>query len=83
MRFESCKVDLERSIAFEDLGGQRRATYLLAIAVGPYDVVDYGMIPANSTRDREIPLRGIAAHGQCKNIAYALNNTDGILSVLE
>jgi len=58
-------------------------TYLLAIAVGPYDVVDYGMIPANSTRDREIPLRGIAAHGQGKNLAYALNNTDGILSVLE
>ena len=58
-------------------------TYLLAVAVGPYDVVDYGMIPANSVRDREIPLRAIAAHGQGKNLAYALNNTDGILSVLE
>ena len=58
-------------------------TYLIAIAVGPYDVVDYGMIPANSVRDRELPLRGIAAHGQGENLAYALNNTDGILSVLE
>ncbi len=58
-------------------------TYLIAIAVGPYDVVDYGMIPANSVRHRELPLRGIAAHGQGEKLAYALNNTDGILSVLE
>ena len=37
-------------------------TYLLAFAVGPYDLVDYGMIPANSIRDREIHLRGITAN---------------------
>jgi len=58
-------------------------TYLIAIAVGPYDVVDYGMIPANSVRHREVALRGIAAHGQGEKLSYALNNTDGILSVLE
>ncbi len=58
-------------------------TYLIAIAVGPYDVVDYGMIPANSVRDRELHLRGAAANGQGENLHYALNNTDGILSVLE
>jgi alanyl aminopeptidase len=58
-------------------------TYLIAIAVGPYDVVDYGMIPPNDVRDRELPLRAIAAHGQGENLEYALNNTDGILSVLE
>ncbi|MCP4302526.1 MAG: M1 family metallopeptidase, partial [Gammaproteobacteria bacterium] len=58
-------------------------TYLIAMAVGPYDLVDYGMIPANSVRHRELPLRAIAAHGQGENLEYALNNTDGILSVLE
>jgi aminopeptidase N len=58
-------------------------TYLIAIAVGPYDLVDYGMIPANSVRSREVPLRGIAASGQGEKMEYALNNTDGILSVLE
>lgn len=58
-------------------------TYLIAIAVGPYDVVDYGMIPANSVRHRELALRGAAAHGQGEKLNYALNNTDGILSVLE
>ncbi|NOR37683.1 MAG: M1 family peptidase, partial [Woeseiaceae bacterium] len=58
-------------------------TYLIAIAVGPYDVVDYGMMPTNSVRNREVGLRGIAAHGQGEKLNYALKNTDGILSVLE
>ncbi len=58
-------------------------TYLLAFAVGPYDVVDYGMIPPNSIRDREVHLRGIAAKGLGERMQYALKNTDGLLSVLE
>jgi len=58
-------------------------TYLIAIAVGPYDVVDYGMMPTNSVRNREVALRGVAAHGQGEKLNYALKNTDGILSVLE
>jgi alanyl aminopeptidase len=58
-------------------------TYLLAFAVGPYDLVDYGMIPPNAIRDREIHLRGIAAKGQGVRMDYALKNTDGLLSVLE
>ena len=58
-------------------------TYLLAFAVGPYDVVDYGMIPANGIRDREVHLRGITARGLGPRIEYALENTDGILTELE
>ena len=58
-------------------------TYLLAFAVGPYDLVDYGSIPANSVRDRPLQLRAIAAKGQGERLAYALENTDGLLSVLE
>jgi alanyl aminopeptidase len=58
-------------------------TYLLAIAVGPYDLVDYGTIPANDIRDRELPLRAIAARGQGDRLQYALKNTDGMLTVLE
>ena len=58
-------------------------TYLLAFAVGPYDVVDYGMIPPNDIRDREIRLRGVVARGLGHRMEYALANTDGILTVLE
>ena len=58
-------------------------TYLLAFAVGPYDLVDYGPIPPNEVRDRELPLRAIAAKGQGKNLKYALDHTPGILAALE
>jgi alanyl aminopeptidase len=58
-------------------------TYLIAFAVGPYDVVDYGLMPANSVRDRKVALRGIAAQGLGDKMKYALQNTAGLLSVLE
>ena len=58
-------------------------TYLLAFAVGPYDVVEFGMLPANSIRDREVPLRGITAKGLGPRINYALENTPEILGALE
>jgi alanyl aminopeptidase len=58
-------------------------TYLIALAVGPYDVVDFGMIPVNSVRDHEVPLRGIAAKGLGGEMQYALKNTAGLLTALE
>lgn len=58
-------------------------TYLLAFAVGPYDLVDFGMIPPNSIRDREVRLRGIAAKGLGDRLQYALENTNGLLTKLE
>lgn len=58
-------------------------TYLLAFAVGPYDLVDFGMIPPNSIRDREVALRGVAARGLGSRMHYALENTAGLLTVLE
>lgn len=58
-------------------------TYLVAFAVGPYDVVDFGMIPPNDIRTRPLALRGLAARGEGKRLDYALANTDGILSALE
>jgi alanyl aminopeptidase len=58
-------------------------TYLLAFAVGPYDLVDFGMIPPNNIRKRPLPLRAIAARGQGERLEYALKNTQGLLEVLE
>lgn len=58
-------------------------TYLVAFAVGPYDVVDFGMIPPNDVRTRPLALRGLAARGEGRRMNYALENTDGILSALE
>lgn len=58
-------------------------TYLLAFAVGPYDLNDFGEIPPNDVRDRGLPLRAIAARGQGERLDYALKNTAGILAALE
>ena len=58
-------------------------TYLIAFAVGPYDVAEIGPIPPSAVRDRPLPLRGIAANGQGKRFQYALENTAGLLSALE
>jgi alanyl aminopeptidase len=58
-------------------------TYLLALAVGPLDVVEHAAIPATPLRDRPIPLRGLAARGKGDELAYALQNTAKILVALE
>ena len=58
-------------------------TYLIALAVGPLDVVDAGVIPPNQYRTRPIPLRGIAAKGNGPKLAYALSQTPKIVAALE
>lgn len=58
-------------------------TYLLAFAVGPYDLVDFGEIPPNDVREHGVPLRAIAARGQGARLNYALENTAAIVTALE
>lgn len=58
-------------------------TYLVALAVGPLDIVDFGDIPANQYRDHPVHLRGIAAKGMGPKLQYALSLTPGIVAALE
>lgn len=58
-------------------------TYLLALAVGPFDVVDGGVIPADKYRKEPIHLRGITAKGQGAQIKYALSWTPKLVRALE
>lgn len=58
-------------------------TYLLAFAVGPYEVVEAGEIPVNAIRARAVPLRGAAARGMGSRFAYALRDTPAVLGALE
>jgi len=58
-------------------------TYLVAIAVGPFDIVDGGVIPANRVRSRAIHLRGIAPNGEGAHIRAALSLTPKIVTTLE
>ena len=58
-------------------------TYLVALVVGPIDVVDGGNIPPNGIRERPIPLRGLAPRGRGQDLAYALQHTGALLGALE
>ncbi|MBD1391161.1 M1 family metallopeptidase [Neiella sp. HB171785] len=58
-------------------------TYLLAFAVGEFDVIEWPAIPPNDLRAEAIPLRGIAAKGKGEQLLFALDNTQAILEALE
>jgi alanyl aminopeptidase len=58
-------------------------TYLIAFAVGPFDVVEWEAIPADGHRDRAIPLRGITTRGKGDEIHFALENTAPIVLEME
>ncbi len=58
-------------------------SYLVAFAVGPFDVVDGTPIAPNDVRKAPVPLRGIAVKGQGARLAYALRETGRILDALE
>ena len=58
-------------------------SYLIAFAVGPYDVVDYGTIPPNSVRKTPLKLRGLTAADKGEQVKFALEGTEAILTALE
>jgi len=58
-------------------------SYLVAFAVGPWDVVPGPDIAPNGERTAPIALRGIAAKGQGARMRYSLANTPAIVTALE
>src|SRR5690606_10099715 len=62
---------------------EKLPTYLLALAIGPLDVVEAPAIPPNATRPHPLPFRGIAVKGQGPRLAYALEHTPAQVANLE
>lgn len=58
-------------------------TYLVAMAVGPFDVVEAPPIPANDVRSAPLPFRGICPRGRSAEMRYALEHTPAILASIE
>lgn len=58
-------------------------TYLLALAVGPFDVIQGTDVPANRWRATPLPLRGVAVQGQGAKLAYALAHTGELVALVE
>lgn len=54
-------------------------SYLLALAVGPYEIRPAAAIPANALREAPVPLRGFAARGKKDQLTEALDITDEML----
>jgi alanyl aminopeptidase len=58
-------------------------TYLVAIMVGRFDVVNGPSVPADGRRTRDTPVRGVAAKGQGAKLSYALQHTPRLVQILE
>jgi alanyl aminopeptidase len=58
-------------------------TYLVAFAVGPFDVVAGTPIAPSPQRQTPVPLRGIAVRGQGGQLKHALEHTASFLLELE
>ena len=58
-------------------------TYLVALAVGPLDVVKAPDLPPNEVRRVPLPLRGVATRGQGPKLAFALQHTPDLVRRLE
>ncbi|MEM9057282.1 MAG: M1 family aminopeptidase [Pseudomonadota bacterium] len=59
------------------------STYLLSLAVGPFDVVERPPIPANDVRAQPLPLRGIARKGRGAALGYVLDITPAFVRIFE
>lgn len=58
-------------------------TYLVALAVGPLDVVEHAPLAATDVRQRPLPFRGLAARGKGAEMAFAMEHTGAIVEALE
>jgi alanyl aminopeptidase len=58
-------------------------SYLVAVAVGPLDVVEGPLIPPNAWREEALQVRGVSAKGKGAGLEYALANTAVMVEALE
>jgi alanyl aminopeptidase len=58
-------------------------SYLVAFAVGPWEIVDAPALPPNAVRDRAVPLRAVVPRGQGARARTMLQETEAIVAALE
>jgi len=59
------------------------STYLLSLAVGPFDIVEREPIPPSDFRARPIPLRGVARKGRGGDLNLVLDVTPRMIEIFE
>ncbi|MEO1321677.1 MAG: M1 family metallopeptidase [Pseudomonadota bacterium] len=68
------------NIRFEFATTRKIQSYLTALAVGPYDLRDGGVLPPNEIRPRAIPFRGFAPAGKGDQLEKAMAITDEMVT---
>ncbi|MBA2077703.1 M1 family metallopeptidase [Rhodanobacter sp. PCA2] len=58
-------------------------TYLVAFAVGPWDITRTSEIAPDTYRSTPLPLRGIAAAGEAHRMSHVISETPSIIHALE
>ncbi|HKR77419.1 MAG TPA: M1 family metallopeptidase [Rhodanobacter sp.] len=58
-------------------------TYLVAFAVGPWDITPTAQISPDAYRSKPLPLRGIAAAGEAHRMSHVISETPSIIHALE
>lgn len=58
-------------------------TYLLSLAVGPFESIDGPSLPPGPLRPEPVPLRGFARSGKAADLGVALTATPPLVAILE
>ena len=58
-------------------------TYLVALVVGPYDVLNGPPVPASKIREASLPLRAVTVKGKSNQARFALAATGPLVATLE
>ena len=68
------------NLQFEFATTRTIQSYLVALAVGPYDLRDGGVLPPNEIRPRAVPFRGFAPAGKGDQLEEAMAITDEMVT---
>lgn len=68
------------NIQFQFATTREIQSYLVALAVGPYDLRDGGVLPPNEIRARAVPFRGFAPAGKGDQLEEAMAITDEMVT---
>jgi hypothetical protein len=79
---ETSAAPAGESVAHHFATTEKLPTYLVAIGVGPFDVVE-AVAPANEVRPRPLRMRVIATRGQTPRMQFAAREAPRILALTE
>jgi len=68
------------TIQFQFATTREIQSYLVALAVGPYDLRDGGVLPPNEIRPRAVPFRGFSPAGKGDQLEEAMAITDEMVT---